>query len=309
MLVSGAPVVKGIKGGKFRFRGRLRLFGEAVRGRIRGAAGGQEIVMRVIQVKRRYGLMGVAACTCGLAVWALPVLRIPGPPEARIVRHLVTVPGGTCVMGSREAGGSAGPTTVTVSSFLVGRFEVTVGEFVRYLNSPGCSSTARPHGVRLKRGRHVAAWGQANEPVSGVSRADALGYCAWLSGQTGLRVRLPTETEWEHAARGGMDGARYPWGWGETAGRACFASRKPRRVGSFSSNMFGLYDMAGNVFEWCSDDVAGGLAPVRGGSWAERDPAMLRVYRRTMVPEDYRDRDVGFRIAADVDEVSSQACD
>ena len=128
--------------------------------------------------------------------------------------------------------------------------------------------------------------------------ADAADYCRWLSEKSGETVRLPTEEEWEFAARGGIRRARYPWGWGSPDGRACYGARAVRRVASFQANPFGLYDMAGNVFEWCGPAV-GEQAPARGGSWAEKDPKFLRVFHRVLFPRDYRDADVGFRVVVE----------
>ena len=97
-------------------------------------------------------------------------------------------------------------------------------------------------------------------PVTLVGFEDAAAYCAWLAGKTGKPVRLPTEAEWERAARGGLEGKRYPWGDTLDAGRAHFlpqpgvkAERGTAPVGSYPPNAFDLHDMAGNVWEWVSD--------------------------------------------------------
>jgi len=187
----------------------------------------------------------------------------------------IRVEGGTAKLGSREEGAATLPHEETARGFSIGRTEVTCGEYAEFR----AESASDP---RL--------------PASAVSYDDALAYCAWLSGKLGRRVRLPTETEWEFAARGGVRGARYPWGWGAPEGRACFAADAARRVGAFDPNPFGLHDMAGNVAEWCLADGEAGQAPVRGGSWADRDPKFLRVFQHVMLPRGYRDADVGFRV-------------
>jgi formylglycine-generating enzyme required for sulfatase activity len=137
----------------------------------------------------------------------------------------------------------------------------------------------------------------------------------------GRQVRLPTEAEWEKASRGGLEGGRFPWGDEEVeASRGNFLadpSLKPvrgtRTTGTYAPNGFGLYDMAGNVWEWVSDwyapDYYGGgemqnprgpeigeLRIVRGGSWVSEDPGMLRCAWRHTVPPDTYAYSIGFRI-------------
>src|SRR5579863_4341376 len=107
-----------------------------------------------------------------------------------------------------------------------------------------------------------AALNHPDQPVVAVNWFEAVEYCEWLSGETQRRYRLPTEAEWERAARGGREGLRYPWGdeppqqwpeyvarWGATAALPA----GPLRVGLGSPNPFGLYDVSENVHEWCAD--------------------------------------------------------
>jgi formylglycine-generating enzyme required for sulfatase activity len=212
--------------------------------------------------------------------------------------RLVSIPGGVFVMGSREGNADAQPHDARVSGFRIGRCEVTVAEFVVYLNASGTTNWPGSPQITESSGRYSARWFQSRKPVAFVSLADAADYCRWLSEKTGGTVRLPTEEEWEYAARGGIRRARYPWGWGRPEGRACYNTDAVRRVGSFDANPFGLCDMAGNVFEWCGP-AAGEQAPARGGSWSEREPKFLRVFHRVLFPRDYRDADVGFRVVVE----------
>ena len=184
--------------------------------------------------------------------------------------------------------------------FALGRREVAVADFVDYLNAAAVADfpvTAQI--ARRKGGTYAVKEGARRQAVAEVTAAEAEAYCRWLSRKTGATVRLPTESEWEAAARGGVDGAPYPWGWGgQPRERAQFDAAGPAaRGGTFPANGFGLVDVAGNLGEWCAarPDAPKGQRAVRGGSWAERNPEFLQLGHRQWVPADYRGRDVGFR--------------
>ena len=162
---------------------------------------------------------------------------------------------------------------------------------------------------------------RARHPVTLVTFSDAVAYCAWLSSRMSVSVRLPSEAEWERAARAGADGRRYPWGDDIDPSRANFLPdpglkryRGTRPVGSFAANDFALYDMTGNVWEWVADWYApdtyrhsdrrnprgpaeGSLRVVRGGSWVTHDVAQLRCAHRHKVPADTYTYSIGFRVA------------
>lgn len=190
-------------------------------------------------------------------------------------------------------GGAAG-------GYELGRCEVTVAEFAEYLN--GAGGDGFPETAQIERradGRYAAKRGTGRQAVAEVTAAEAEAYCAWRSRESGRRVRLPTEAEWEAAARGGVDGAPFPWGWGGAAAElAQFDAAGPAaKGGRFPANGFGLCDMAGNVYEWCAAEpgMPQGRRVARGGSWAERDPELLQVGHRQFFPAEYRGRDAGFR--------------
>jgi formylglycine-generating enzyme required for sulfatase activity len=158
-------------------------------------------------------------------------------------------------------------------------------------------------------------------PVTLVSFDDAVAYCRWLAQKTGLPVRLPTEAEWERAAKGGADTSPYPWGAELEPSRANYLAdpqskqlRGTQPVGSYSANGYNLFDMVGNVWEWVSDwyqpdlyanalrqnpagPPTGTLRIVRGGSWVVHEPTMLRATYRHKVPPDTYAYSIGFRIA------------
>ena len=191
--------------------------------------------------------------------------------------------------------------TGEAGGFEVGRCEVTVAEFVDFLNDSGTSTYPESAQIEPRRkGRYAAKAGVARQAVAEVTLLEAMAYGEWKSKKTGRTVRLPTPAEWEVAARGGVDGAPFPWGWGGTASEmAQFDAPGPAdRGGRHPANGFGLYDMAGNLYEWCASAPGSpaGQGLARGGSWAERDTDVLQVEHRQPFDEAYRGRDVGFRV-------------
>jgi hypothetical protein len=152
-------------------------------------------------------------------------------------------------------------------------------------------------------------YNQPDQPVIGISYDEAVRFAAWLSAQLGVVKRLPTEDEWEKAARGGLD-VIYPWGDQSPTdgvranynGNGRFRSTSP--VGSFEAgkNAYGMFDMAGNVWEWTSSGRGSGSLIVKGGSWMD-GPADLRVSNRREVDPSKGYVDVGFRLVREVSNV------
>jgi sulfatase modifying factor 1 len=228
---------------------------------------------------------------------------------------------------------------VYVSEFFIGRFAVTNDEYARFVHATG-------HPAPIVRGlplitlggredlfRESAApyaWenseppaGHGSHPVVLVRYDDAVAYCRWMSETESRAVRLPTEAEWEKAARAGTEGLRYPWGNEIDATRANFLTdpstrpqRSTRPTGTYEPNAYGLSDVCGNVWEWVADwysadyyglgdmrdprgPQAGNLRLVRGGSWVNDDVAMLRSAYRHKVPPDTYSYSIGFRIVCE----------
>jgi formylglycine-generating enzyme required for sulfatase activity/tRNA A-37 threonylcarbamoyl transferase component Bud32/tetratricopeptide (TPR) repeat protein len=193
----------------------------------------------------------------------------------------VYVPAGPFLMGGdSEAFQSAPGATVSLSGFFIGRYEVTMGEYLKFLNTPEIQAKIGREGENLRyvprKYVHSGAllergpkgdfrWRfDPKVPVYGISRTDALAYCFWRSNRPdakkrGIRYRLPTGMEWEKAARG-VDRRIFPWGY-EFDGTFCqtgFARKDPRRpnpVGSYPSDESpcGAFDMAGSVKELCEN--------------------------------------------------------
>lgn len=226
---------------------------------------------------------------------------------------MIQIPGGTFRMGNTSGIISADEVPrheVTVPSFMMSVHEVTFADYDRF---------ARATGRRLPDSKD---WDRATHPVINVSWDDALAYTQWLSKQTGKKYRLPSEAEWEYAARGGE---RSTYWWGSRVGKGnahCFDCgtdlniNKPAKIGSYKPNQFGLYDTAGNVYEWVHDcyhrDYKGApndgsvweggdcsVRIVRGGSF--RSPATsMRVENRETFPSNRGQFNVGIRLARDL---------
>ena len=160
-------------------------------------------------------------------------------------------------------------------------------------------------------------------PVAGPSWHEATRYCEWLSSTSGKKFRLPTEAEWERAARGGIEGQLYPWGDAPPEQVPDYAKRwrkGPEPVGLYAPNPYGLYNLGDNVHEWCSDwydpnyyAVSPELNPQgpeqcplkparkasRGGSWRHHIK-VARCSARSSIPPEFQSADYGFRVACDL---------
>jgi formylglycine-generating enzyme len=153
-------------------------------------------------------------------------------------------------------------------------------------------------------------------PVAAVSWHQATAYCKWLSDAAGKRYRLPTEAEWERAARGGAEGLPYPWGDVPPEMLPDYAKRwkkGPEPVGLYAANAYGLYNLGDNVHEWCADwydsdyytrspernpqgPVDGSRRASRGGSWRHHIK-VTRTAARSSIPPEFQYADYGFRVA------------
>ena len=221
----------------------------------------------------------------------------------------VELPGGALRMGSSARADEQPLRDVRVDPFAAALAPVTNAEYAVFLEASGHEPP---------RFWDEPRFNTRGCPVVGVSWFDAEAYCGWLSGLLGRRCRLPTEAEREYAARGAALGALFPWGddvWDEGPFALGAAGMdRPQPVGSAPPNGFGLYHMAENVHEWCSDWYAtrysadeldnprgpgeGARRASRGGSWRHR-VKVTRIAARSSLPPDRHYNDYGFRVYAD----------
>lgn len=234
--------------------------------------------------------------------------------EQRYGPEMVLLPSGDFRMGDQTGIGDDNEKPVHVvqidKPFALSRFEVTFAEYDAF-----AKATNRPL-------PNDEGWGRGNQPVINVSWRDAVAYATWLKNETGQPYRLPSEAEWEYAARGGTL-TTYWWGdelkpnMAACAGcESPYDGQKPAPVGSFPANGWGLHDMTGNVDEWVADCYADNyqLAPIdgsayrvkacknrvmRGGSWFEID-RLIRPASRYRHPVDSKRNSWGFRVALDI---------
>lgn len=229
-------------------------------------------------------------------------------PPATGKADLVEIPGGTFQMGRNDGPPQELPQhPVTVGKFFMDRTEVTNAEYSDFVG--GTNYEVPSHWVKGK-----PLPGQEQWPVVNVSPKDAEAFAAWRSKRDGVTYRLPTEEEWEFAARNGGESKSYPWGDNWADGRAVVREATPRPVGTYpeGQNRWGVVDLVGNVWEWTSSRASIYMAPPtripegnrdwvvgRGGSYAS-DPDDLQApisatYRDWYAPT-FRHANYGFRL-------------
>jgi sulfatase modifying factor 1 len=199
---------------------------------------------------------------------------------------------------------------VWVDAFELSAFQTTNSEYAHFL-----AETRHPPPLHWSD----ASFSHARQPVVAVSWFDAVAYCEWLSLAFGKRFRLPTEAEWERAARGGVEGELYPWGNCSPEELPDYSSRwkdGPEPVGVYAPNAYGLCNVGDNVHEWCADWYDAGYYTVspdrnpqgpptgarrasRGGSWRHHIK-VTRTAARSSIPPEFKYADYGFRVAADL---------
>ena len=232
------------------------------------------------------------------------------PPNS-IEPLLVSIPGAWFLMGSASGQDCERPVhRVWTDAFLLAATQVTNAEYQRFVNAT--SSDPPPFW-------NDANFGLPRHPITGVSWFDANRYCQWLAAQTGRSYRLPTEAEWEGAARGDFEQNDFPWGNEPPQSLPDYGTRwqnGPEPVAHYAPNSFGFYNICDNVHEWCSDwydpnyyavspernprgPEQGQRKSSRGGSWRHH-VKVARCSARSSIPPEFHYADYGFRIACDL---------
>ena len=186
-----------------------------------------------------------------------PPVTVTGPEEEKpLTPEMVLIPAGEFRRGSNNGQEDERPVhTVYVDAFYMDKYEVTNAQFQKFVLANPDWDKGRI-ADRYYDGDYLQHWTgndypseKANHPVVYVSWYAAMAYAQWAE------KRLPTEAEWEYAARGGLEGKKYPWGDGIDSGKANYAANvgDTTPVDRYPPNGYGLHDMAGNVWEWCLD--------------------------------------------------------
>jgi sulfatase modifying factor 1 len=232
--------------------------------------------------------------------------------SAIIEPEMARIPEGHFLMGCDRASNGNSESErpvhrVWVDSFAICRYAITNRLYRAFLDETAGGPTAALDDPRFSH---------PEQPVTSVNWFDATAFCEWLAARTGKPYRLPTEAEWERAARGGLEGMLYTWGNESPENQPDYFQRwhdSPERVGERPPNGFGLYDISENVHEWCSDwfdanyyAVSPGRNPKgpavgtrrasRGGSWRHKNK-ITRVAARSSIPPGFQYSDYGFRPA------------
>jgi formylglycine-generating enzyme required for sulfatase activity len=203
----------------------------------------------------------------------------------------IVIPAGPFLMGLK-------PVSVEVSEFLIARYPVTNADYLRFVQATGHRQPDHwpREGFPSELARHPVVW---------VSWEDAVAYCRWLSEVTGKACRLPTEAEWEKAARG-TDGRVYPWG-NEFITANCNTSEsgtdgtRPVDAHPGGASPYGVMDMAGNVWEWTATNYEGDeqYRVLKGGAWDYKGIKDTRCAYRVYFEPTFRYGSVGFRCCRD----------
>ncbi|MEM8527384.1 MAG: SUMF1/EgtB/PvdO family nonheme iron enzyme [Bacteroidota bacterium] len=246
------------------------------------------------------------------------------------IPEMVFVEGGTFIMGCQDGRDSDCEENekpahkITLNNFYIGKYEVTVEEYLAFVDAtsshyPWWLEKESIYNIETGTKKNVykeLGYGKnaSKLPIVGVSWRDATAYCRWLQKQTGKNYRLPTEAQWEYAARGGQRSLSYQYSGSNSLSEVAYypenSNDRPHDVGSKKANELNLYDMSGNVMEQCNDyysyhknssknnttnNSSTKRRAIRGGSW-NNDASLCRIAYRYGSSEHSRGINAGFRV-------------
>lgn len=223
--------------------------------------------------------------------------------------EMVGIPAGEFLMGSNLMDDEKPIHKVYLNKFFISSTEVTMAQYKKFIDE-----------TNYKKPLFIDKEDVKDYPVIYVTYDDATAFCDWLSKKTGKKYRLPTEAEWEKSARGGLEDKLYPWGDEKpdtsrlNFNRDWDGIKSLTPVKSYPANGYGLYDVAGNVWEWCLDYYdkdyykeslnknpncqkinKGNLRVLRGGGWGPY-PEDVRCSKRNYYAQNQSNGSIGFRI-------------
>lgn len=240
--------------------------------------------------------------------------------------NMVFIKGGQFQMGSEDIPQEQPVHEVRLNDFYIGKYEVTVKEYLAF-----CEATKSNYPQWMKpkdifnpkataenyyKNSSYKPLDNMDLPIVGISWSNAVAYCKWLSKQTGQHYRLPTEAEWEYAAKGGINSKGFKYAGSDSINEVAWnegnAASKVHRIGKLKPNELGIYDMSGNVWEWCEDNWHDNYknAPTDGSAWLHNEDYSRVIrggswqYYKMSCSTTYRDKvhqtksglSIGFRI-------------
>ncbi len=236
---------------------------------------------------------------------------------SQILPNLIFVKGGAFQMGNNGGDPDEKPVhTVILSDFYIGKYEVTVQEYQAFCKATGKKMPPMPKAEWYEEHPDSRKWvWKSKNPMLHVSWNNAMAYCKWLSGKTGKKYTLPTEAQWEYAAKGGQKSKNYKFSGSNNINKVAWYDettyeKGPRPVGTLKPNELGIFDMSGNAWEWCYDKYGrykasnsknpkgvdrGIFRVIRGGSWYYVDD-MCKITSRDGPYPHYTNYNYGFRV-------------
>lgn len=252
----------------------------------------------------------ITCCICFLWISQFHVLSQENP-------EMIFVKGGTFIMGSASGEKDEQPIhSVTLSDYYIGKYEVTVAQYREYCKATGRRFPNSPNRAWYEEHQNAIKWvWKDNNPIVNVTWKDAMLYCHWLSKKTGQKYTLPTEAQWEYAARGGIKSKNYKFSGSNDVDKVAWYDettyeKGTRNVGMLQANELGIYDMSGNAWEWCKDFFGkypassqtnpqgitnSAYKVIRGGSWYYVDDLARLTARDGPYPY-YTNFNYGFRV-------------